>query len=75
MMKLADDMRRAGQPFPARLSQSQLGDPNRKRLNQNEAIGELVMKTLGTVDVKDMEVALQLLRQAEAEQKDWKRRR
>ena len=36
MMKLADDMRRAGQPFPARLSQSELGDPNRKRLTDEE---------------------------------------
>ena len=36
MMKLADDMRRAEQPFPARLSQSELGDPNRKRLTDEE---------------------------------------
>ena len=36
MMKLADEMRRAGQPFPARLSQSELGDPNRKRLTDEE---------------------------------------
>ena len=36
MMKLADEMRQKGQPFPARLSQSQLGDPNRKRLSDEE---------------------------------------
>lgn len=36
MMKMADEMRRKGQPFPARLSQSQLGDPNRKRLTDEE---------------------------------------
>ena len=36
MMKLADEMRKKGQPFPARLSQSQLGDPNRKRLTDEE---------------------------------------
>ena len=32
MMKLADEMRRQGRAFPARLTQTQLGDPNRKRL-------------------------------------------
>lgn len=32
MMLMADQMRKKGQSFPARLSQSQLGDPNRKRL-------------------------------------------
>ena len=75
--RIADTLRQMGygDRLPPNLTQKELGDPNRKRLNQNEAIGELVMKTLGTVDVKDMEVALQLLRQAEAEQKDWKRRR
>ena len=36
MMKMADEMRKKGQPFPARLSQSQLGDPNRKRLTDEE---------------------------------------
>lgn len=36
MMRQADQMRQKGQPFPARLSQSQLGDPNRKRLTDEE---------------------------------------
>ena len=31
-MLMADQMRKKGQAFPARLSQAQLGDPNRKRL-------------------------------------------
>ena len=36
MMRLANEMRQKGQQFPARLSQSQLGDPNRKRLSDEE---------------------------------------
>lgn len=36
MMRLADEMRREGTPFPARLSQSELGDPNRRRLTDEE---------------------------------------
>lgn len=36
MMRIADDMRRQGLPFPARLSQSELGDPNRRRLTDEE---------------------------------------
>ena len=42
MMKMADEMRKKGQPFPARLSQSQLGDPNRKRLTDDEGAIRLV---------------------------------
>ena len=42
MMKLADEMRKKGHPFPARLSQSQLGDPNRKRLTDEEGAIRLV---------------------------------
>ena len=42
MMKMADEMRRKGQAFPARLSQSQLGDPNRKRLTDEEGAIRLV---------------------------------
>lgn len=42
MMKLADDMRRKGQAFPARLSQAQLGDPNRKRLTDEEGAIRLI---------------------------------
>ena len=36
MMRLADEMRRKGQAFPARLSQSELGDPNRERLSDEK---------------------------------------
>jgi len=38
LMKLADIMRQNNMPMPARLSQSQLGDPNRKRLTTEEAL-------------------------------------
>jgi len=38
LMKLADFMRQNNMPAPARLSQSQLGDPNRKRLSNEEAL-------------------------------------
>ena len=49
MMKLADDMRREGQPFPARLSQSELGDPNRRRLTDEE--GAIRLATDKATDV------------------------
>ena len=42
MMQAADRMRQKGLPFPARLSQSQLGDPNRKRLSDEEGAIRLV---------------------------------
>ena len=42
MMKLADEMRKKGHPFPARLSRSELGDPNRKRLTDEEGAIRLV---------------------------------
>ena len=42
MMKAANEMRQKGQAFPARLSQSQLGDPNRKRLTDEEGAIRLV---------------------------------
>ena len=38
LMRLADFMRENGMTAPARLSQSQLGDPNRKRLTNEEAL-------------------------------------
>ena len=51
MMRLADQMRKAGQPFPARLSQSELGDPNRRRLTDEEgAIRLATDKATNTVD-------------------------
>jgi len=42
MMQAADRMRQKGLPFPARLSQSELGDPNRKRLTDEEGAIRLV---------------------------------
>ena len=50
MMKMADEMRKKGQPFPARLSQSQLGDPNRKRLTDEEGAIRLVTDKARSVD-------------------------
>ena len=41
LMKLADILRKDGREFPERLSQSQLGDPNRKRLSGEEAMVRL----------------------------------
>ena len=41
LMKLADILRKDGRQFPERLSQSQLGDPNRKRLSGEEAMVRL----------------------------------
>ena len=51
MMQLADQMRQKGQAFPARLSQSQLGDPNRKRLTDEE--GAIRLATDKLTDVKE----------------------
>ena len=51
MMRLADEMRRAGQPFPARLSQSELGDPNRRRLTDEE--GAIRLATDKATSVQD----------------------
>ena len=42
MMRLADEMRKQGRSFPARLSQSQLGDPNRARLSDEGGAIRLV---------------------------------
>lgn len=42
MMQAADRMRKANLPFPARLSQAQLGDPNRRRLTDEEGAIRLV---------------------------------
>ena len=51
MMQLADQMRQKNQPFPARLSQSQLGDPNRKRLTDEE--GAIRLATDKATNVND----------------------
>ena len=72
--RLADTLRQRGYggSIPPNLTQKELGDPNRKRLSQNEAIGELIMKTIPpNAGAEDLAVALQLLRQAEAEQMRW----
>ncbi len=50
MMRLADEMRREGTPFPARLSQSELGDPNRRRLTDEE--GAIRLATDKQTDVR-----------------------
>jgi hypothetical protein len=72
--RLADTMRQDGYGarLPKNLTDQELGDPDRKRLSQNEAIGELVMKTIPpTADTKELEYALGMLRQAEREQMQW----
>jgi len=72
--RIADILRQKGygSKIPPNLTDTQLSDPNRKRLSQNEAIGELIMNTLPpTASVEDMRLALQLLQQAEAEQMMW----
>ena len=71
--RIADTLRQKGygDSLPPNLTDKQLSDPDRKRLSQNEAIGELIMKTLGTESVDNMKLALDLLRQAEAEQMSW----
>ena len=62
MMKLADEMRQKGHPFPARLSQSELGDPNRKRLSDEEGAIRLVTDkaTNATEAGEDLLTLLQL---------------
>ena len=71
--RIADTMRQKGygKQLPKNLTDKELSNPDRKRLSQNEAIGELVMKTLGTDKIENMQLALQLLKQAEAEQMAW----
>ena len=49
LMRLADQMRQQGRAFPARLSQSQLGDPNRKRLTGEEAMVRLATDKAGSI--------------------------
>ena len=44
-------MRQKNQPFPARLSRSQLGDPNRKRLTDEE--GAIRLATDKATNVND----------------------
>ena len=51
MMKLADDMRRAGEKFPARLSQSELGNPNRVRLSDEAGAIRLATDEAPSADI------------------------
>ena len=72
--RLADTLRQRGYggSIPPNLTDKELSDPNRKRLSQNEAIGELIMKTIpATSGPEDLALALQLMRQAEREQMQW----
>ncbi len=73
--RLADTMRQAGlgDNIPPNLTQKQLGDPNRQRLTQEEAVKELIVKTIAPQTAEQLEYALSLLRQAEAEQLAWKK--
>ena len=71
--RMADTMRQAGygDQLPPNLTQKQLGDLNRQRLSQEEAVKELIVKTVQPNDAASLEYALKLLRQAEAEQASW----
>lgn len=73
--RLADAMRQAGygDQLPPNLTSKQLSDPNRQRLTQDEAVKELIIRTISPNNVEDLEYALKLLRQAETEQLEWKR--
>ena len=71
--RMADTMRQAGygDQLPPNLTQKQLGDPNRQRLTQQEAVKDLIVRTVRPNNTEDLEYALKLLRQAEAEQASW----
>ena len=51
MMKLADDMRKAGEAFPARLSQSELNNPDRVRLSDEAGAIRLATDKAPSADV------------------------
>ena len=71
--RIADTMRQAGygDQLPPNLTQEQLGSKTRQRLTQDEAVKELIIKTIRPNNVEDLDYALSLLRQAEAEQAAW----
>jgi len=73
--RMADTMRQAGygDQLPPNLTQEQLGSKTRQRLTQDEAVKELIIKTVRPNNTEDLEYALGLLRQAEAEQLAWKK--
>ena len=66
--RMADTMRQSGygDQLPPNLTQKQLGDPNRQRLTQEEAVKDLIVRTVRPNNTEDLEYALKLLRQAEA---------
>ena len=74
LSRLADTMKRDGYGanIPPNLTDKQLGDPNRQRLTQQEAVKELIIKTVQPQDTASLEYALGLLRQSENEQAQWK---
>jgi len=71
--RLADTMRQSGygDNLPPNLTDKQLSDPNRQRLSQQEAVKDLIVRTVRPNNTEDLEYALGLLRQAEAEQAAW----
>lgn len=73
--RIADTMRQAGygDQLPPNLTSKQLGSKTRQRLTQDEAVKELIIKTIRPNNTEDLEYALSLLRQAEAEQATWKK--
>jgi len=73
--RMADTMRQAGygDQLPPNLTQEQLGSKTRQRLTQDEAVKDLIIKTVRPNNTEDLEYALGLLRQAEAEQLAWKK--
>jgi hypothetical protein len=74
LSRLADTMKKDGYGanIPPNLTDKQLGDPNRQRLSQQEAVKELIIKTVQPQDTASLEYALGLLRQSENEQAQWK---
>ena len=75
--RMADTMRQAGygDQLPPNLTQEQLGSKTRQRLTQDEAVKELIIKTVRPNNAEDLDYALSLLRQAEAEQAAWSSKR
>jgi hypothetical protein len=74
--RMADTMRQAGygDQLPPNLTDKQLSNPNRQRLTQEEAVKELIVKTIAPQTAEQLDYALSLLRQAEAEQSAWSKR-
>jgi hypothetical protein len=72
--RLADTMRQDGYGanLPPNLTDKQLSDPKRQRLTQEEAVKDLIVRTVRPNNTEDLEYALKMLRQAETEQSSWK---